>query len=164
MFSITADGKSFDDDSSHDGLCNVTVTPLKGELEYRCRNCSEALERYIDTERPWHSAERKSAADECHDADPDTFDDEASRFGPHVPVPVPLFWLDSAEIDIDTGADQVTLSLMINGSPVALTVHRVNQEGHENHDQLVLRVPHADDDAPIRLHEINRGAYTLELR
>lgn len=162
MFSITADGKPFADDNSHDGLSNVTVTLLVGEHEFQCRNCGNQLDRYTETERPWHSAESGGDPDECRNADPDTFDEEASRFGPHVPMRVPLQWCESAEIDFDEGLDSVTVSLMIGGSPVALTVHRINDASHQNYGKLVALVPYAGMSTPLAIEELQRGALVIE--
>lgn len=162
LFSITADGQRLtrgDRDSGED-VCNVTVEPYT-ESEYYCRNCSASLDHYPGDPRPWQTIDKSGQLGECIDADPDTFDEETSTFGPHEPAFTPLSWVDTAEIDVDESSDMITMSLVIDGSPVTLSVSRVNNPAHEEYGKLVLLVPYSEMSTPLPIREIQRGSYYL---
>jgi hypothetical protein len=156
LFAITANDNSLTD--SAEFLNNVTVTPYTGETEHRCKHCGAELTEYPG--RQFTADDNGAWTEECRE----NLDENTRHFLPHVPQYVPLSWCDSAEIDVDEGRDMITVSLMVNGSPIALSIHRADEEGHENHGKLVVLVPYAEMSTELPLRALQRGSFVVNFR
>lgn len=164
MFSITADDKTLYQSigtgplgeihgETFEETRNITVTPNRGECEHRCKRCGRELAEYpgkkfsAEDAGPW--------TDECPDSE---------DFGPHEPEFIPLSWMDSAQVDIDEGQDSVTVTIVVDGSPLALAIHRVNDKDHENYGKLVVLAPYTEMQTELPLRTLQRGSFLVNFK
>jgi len=87
-----------DDDSPE--WVRVELDPDGVAADHQCRDCGEPLAPTVDG---WANMEDATECPAAGDGD----------FAPHTAVPVPLAWCNSAAVQLDADADEVTVSISV---------------------------------------------------
>jgi hypothetical protein len=143
-----------------EGEITVKIDFAAHATVYACNACNIPVTAEGE---PAGAYERDVQAERCtrhpdYDEHSDTDEDGETIPCPHVPTVAPLGWLDTVKVETDTGDDSVTVTIMVDGHPVIMSVARVNRTDATTDAKLMVDVPHPGRDyQSFTLHATTSG-------